>query len=218
MMQPISELARFELAQQIEARLDRDAQPGDILLFYNAEGINRLIPLATGSPFFHVAIYAGDLEVIEARPSGVVRRSLRDVTDIHDFALIPAPQDAGQVALNWAATQIGAGYDRTDVLVMLCDRIFRHLHINYAPGDKWTCGEFVATAFSYAGERLFPDIELEDVEPGDFGRLVPLNELPETRAETTWKNLAFVISNLAALAGLFLLARYVLRSKSAAKR
>lgn len=211
MMQQIPELAKFQTAKQIETRLDRDAQPGDMLLFYNATGVNRVIPLVTGSPFFHVAIYAGDMEVVEARPSGVVRRSLRDVDDIHDFVIVPAPQHAGQKALDWAATQLGAGYDRTDVLVMLLDRIFTNFRINYAPSDKWTCGEFVATAFDQADARLFPDLNLVDIEPGDFARFVTPADLPETSAQTRLKNLAFAGSTVVATVGLCFLARYVFR-------
>lgn len=210
-MQQIPELARFQLAQQIETRLDRDAKPGAILLFYNATGINRLIPLTTGSPFFHVAIYAGDMEVVESRPSGVVRRSLRDVDDIHDFVIIPAPQHAGQHALDWATTQLGDGYDRTDVLVMLMDRIFPNARLNYTPSDKWTCGEFVAIAFDQAGVCLFPDHQIAEIEPGDFARFVPSDEFPETKAQTWLKNIAFVGANLAVLAGLYCVARYVVR-------
>lgn len=212
MMQHIPELTKFEAAKQIEARLDRDAQPGDMLLFYNSTGINRVIPLVTGSPFFHVAIYAGDMEVIEARPSGVVRRSLRDVDDIHDFVIIPAPQHSGHGALNWAATQLGSGYDRTDVLVMLFDRIFTAFRINYTPSDKWTCGEFVATAFDHTDARLFPDLDLAEIEPGDFARFVPPTDLPETKTQTMLKNIAFAGSSLVAIAGLCFAARYIFRA------
>ena len=39
--------------------------------------MNRLITWFTGSPFYHVALYAGDQHVVEARPQGVVRRDLK---------------------------------------------------------------------------------------------------------------------------------------------
>lgn len=162
---------------KVERRLER-ARPGDILLFYNATGVNHLIPLLTRSPFFHVAIYGGDADVIESRPSGVVRRDLRNVNDIHDFVVIPAPAGAGRNALAWAGTQLGAGYDRLDALVIGLNRVFSHLHLNYNPGGKWTCGEFVATAFDRAGECLFPDMQLADVEPADFARLLPPEQCP----------------------------------------
>ncbi len=146
-------------------------QPGDILLFHHARGENLIITAFTRSPFYHVAIYAGDGQVIEARPGGVQKNDLRGREGI--YIVLPAPEGKGKAALAWAQSQIGAGYDNMDILIIILEHIFRQLHLNYTPNDRYTCGEFVATAFDQAGIRLFPDRDLGDVVPGDFGRLLP---------------------------------------------
>ena len=146
--------------------------PGDILLFYNPHGKARLISLFTRSPFYHVAIAASDEALIEAVPNGVVQSTL-DSKRKERFVVISAPATAGRAALEWARTKIGDGYDPRDLIAIALDRIFFHLHLNYARGDRFTCGEFVATAFQKAGQHLIPDVEPEDVVPADFERLLP---------------------------------------------
>ena len=112
--------------------------PGDILLFHNARGLNRLIAGFTGSPFYHAALYAGEGNVVEAITSGVVRRDLRGRES--DFVVAPAPEGKGEAALAWAETQIGDAYDDIDIAVIILDRLCRFLHFNYTPGDKFSCG------------------------------------------------------------------------------
>src|SRR5205807_36613 len=41
----------------------RQPRPGDVLLFHRATGLNRVITWFTRSPYYHVAIYAGDSHV-----------------------------------------------------------------------------------------------------------------------------------------------------------
>ena len=147
--------------------------PGDVLLFAHATGWNRLITFLTRSQFYHVAIYAGEYQVIEARPQGVVARDLRGPEGTHYCAILPNPEGKGEAALAWAKTQIGGKYDRWDVLVIVLEHIFIHLHLNYAPPGRFSCGEFVARAFAEAGIRLFPSQENADVIPGDFARFLP---------------------------------------------
>ncbi len=149
-----------------------EPKPGDILLFTNARGLNRMITWFTRSRFYHAAIYAGDGHVIEARPRGVIDRDLRGPEGAHTYAVIPAPDGAGQAALAWAKSQIGAKYDRFDVVIIVLDRIFRHLHLNYTPNDKYSCGEFVARAFQHAGVTLVPHCQPSETVPGDFEPLL----------------------------------------------
>lgn len=147
-----------------------DPRPGDILLFARAHrGFDYIIKLFTLSRFYHAAIYAGDRHVIEARPRGVGRNSLEGREGA--YTVVPAPEGRGEAALAWAQTQIGAGYDRVNMLVVLMEHVFMRLHLNYTPSGKFSCAEFVATAFDHAGVRVFPDRDLNDVEPKDFARL-----------------------------------------------
>ncbi len=146
-------------------------KPGDILLFHNARGLNRLITGFTGSPFYHAALYAGEGRTVEARTPGVVSQDLWGREN--DFVVAPAPEGKGEDALAWAQTQVGDAYDDLDVGVIILDRLCRFIHFNYTPRDKYSCGEFVAVAFDKVGVPLFPICDLGDVVPGDFARFVP---------------------------------------------
>jgi uncharacterized protein YycO len=159
-----------------EAAPQSAPQPGDILLFHNARGTNNIASWLTGSPFYHVGIYAGDGKAVEARPRGVVHDTLRD--RLHDFMIVPAPEGKGSDALNWAESKVGDPYDKVGLAIIFLEHIFTHLHLNYTPGNRFTCGEFVATAFDRAGVRLFPDRDLDDVTPADFARLLPAAAIP----------------------------------------
>ena len=154
-------------------------QPGDILLFHNAKGLNKLITGFTRSPFYHAALYAGDGNTVEARTPGVLRQNLRGREN--DFVVAPAPEGKGKAALAWAETQIGDAYDDLDIAVIILDRLCRCLRFNYTPRNKFSCGEFIAVAFDKAGTRLIPERELGDVVPGDFARLVPAKERQKAR-------------------------------------
>lgn len=154
-------------------------KPGDILLFHNAKGLNKLITGFTGSPFYHAGLYAGDGHTVEARTPGVVRQDLRGREN--DYVVAPAPEGKGKAALAWAETQVGDAYDELDIAVIILDRLCRFIHFNYTPRNKFSCGEFVAVAFDKAGAHLFPKRDLGDVVPGDFARFVPQKERQEAR-------------------------------------
>jgi uncharacterized protein YycO len=148
---------------------------GDLLLFFDAHGTNRLITFVTRSPIYHVAIALGGKHIVEARPKGVERNDLSRRQGGEVFTRVPAPgtPEEAAVATSWALSQVGAAYDTPGAVAMMLDRAFIHLHVNKAVGDRYTCGEFVALAYRQAGRILFPDIESEDVEPADFARFLP---------------------------------------------
>jgi hypothetical protein len=166
------------LSRRRKGRLEGVApKPGDILLFHRARGLNRLITWFTRSPFYHVAIYAGDGRTVEARTRGVVHATLRGREG--NFCVLPAPKGRGRAALAWALRQVGDGYDERDLLIILLERIFGRLYLP-ARLDAFTCGEFVATAFDEAGVALFPDRDLAAVVPADFAELLPPGSIPAT--------------------------------------
>jgi uncharacterized protein YycO len=147
-------------------------RPGDILLFSRPHrSRDFLIQWFTRSPFYHSAIYAGDDSVIESRPQGVIRNGLQGREG--GYRVIPAPGGKGAEALVWAETQLGAGYDRFDMLVIVLEHVFTHWHLNYVPHGKYTCGEFVATVYQSVGVTLAPGRDLDDVVPADFAHLLP---------------------------------------------
>lgn len=146
---------------------------GDIVLFYHARGRDRIITLVTRSPFYHVALCCEPHTVVEAVPKGVRRRDLRDADDAQPYAVIEGPAAARQAAVEWALSQVGDGYDSVDLAVIALHRLFRVFRVNYVIGDRYTCGELVASAYERAGHKLFAGIDSEDVVPGDFARLLP---------------------------------------------
>jgi len=153
------------------------AQPGDLLLFNRAKGLNRLITWFTKSRFYHVGIYIGDNHVVEARPRGVVSRDLMGKDGDKRFEIIPAKNvggnEVGLQAASWAKAQIGDGYDPFNVAAIVLDRYFTCCAFNASLTNNWSCGEFVATAFLEAGKELFPDREVATVVPADFEKFLP---------------------------------------------
>jgi uncharacterized protein YycO len=156
-------------------------QPGDILLFFHAHrSFDYVIKLMTFSRYYHAGLYAGEGKVIEARPRGVACNEIGSRRG--GYIVLPAPDGKGADALAWAKTQIGAGYDRVNMLVMFLEHVLVRLHLNIVPYGKYSCAEFVATAFYHAGLRLFPDQDLNDVEPKDLARLLPPGAKPHNIA------------------------------------
>ncbi|BDI34526.1 hypothetical protein CCAX7_65770 [Capsulimonas corticalis] len=151
------------------------AKPGDLLLFVRPHRLlDYVIKLFTLSRYYHVGIYAGDGHVLEARPKGVGRNSLADRKG--GYVVAPAPHGKGAEALAWAETQIGANFDRWNMVHVLLEHIFVKIQLNIVPSGKYSCGELAATAFYHAGVRLFPDRDLDDIEPKDFARFLPKEE------------------------------------------
>jgi hypothetical protein len=60
------------------------------------------------------------------------------------------------------------------------DRIFIHWDINYTTPDRFTCAEFVTTAFDHAGVHLFPGRDRDELSPADLSRLLPSEARPES--------------------------------------
>jgi hypothetical protein len=153
----------------------RHARPGDILLFKRAVGINRLITWLTRSRYYHVGLYAGEQHVVESRPRGVICRDLCGPDGDRAFDVIPAPQNAGPVALEWAQCQIGAAYDKSDSIVITLNFLFnvRWPWLSRHEPGKFSCGEFVTMAFREAGVALFPEREPQEIVPAHFEPMLP---------------------------------------------
>jgi len=157
-------------AESAQIQSSTEPRPGDILLFVRPHRFfDYVIKLCTLSKYYHVAIYAGNGHVVEARPKGIVQNGLEGREGGYD--VIPAPEGRGSAALAWALTQLGEGFDRWNMLVVLLEHIFVRIRLNRTPHGKYSCGEFAATAFHHAGIRLFPDRDLNDIEPKDFASL-----------------------------------------------
>ena len=148
------------------------AKRGDVLLFTNARGPNRLITWFTHSRFYHVGLYEGDGWIVEARPRGVVRRNLQGPDGDRHFVAIPLEKmmtnEQAETALRWAEGEIGDGYAPLDVAAIILERLFRWVKINYSTPDKYSCGEFVTQALRAADVPIFCDRLADRVVPSDF--------------------------------------------------
>src|SRR5947209_4437504 len=121
-----------------EAGQEIQPKPGDILLFHHIARLrDLLITMVTHSPFYHTALYAGDRQVVEARPQGVIHSDLGGRE--HNYVVLPAPEGKGEAALAWAKTQLGAKFDRLDFGVILLEHLFKNWHIHYTPRGRYTC-------------------------------------------------------------------------------
>ncbi len=152
-----------------------DAQPGDILLFTRARGLNRIITWFTKSKYYHVAIYAGESHVVESRPRGVVCRDLNGPDGDKSFVVIPAPggRETGMQALEWARAQLGTPYDPVGVLALVIDRMLSCSCVPWSTSNYYSCGELVVNAFRHANKDLFPERHPESVVPADFEPYLP---------------------------------------------
>jgi len=154
-----------------------EAEPGDLLLFTSAEGLNKSITWLTKSRYYHIGIYCGDNHVVESRPRGVVFRDLNGPDGDRSFVVIPAPggRQVGLDALQWAAEQLGDGYDAGGAAVIILDHLFR-CSLPYTSKNHFSCGELVTKAYLHAGYDLFPGESPESVVPGDFEKFLPGHE------------------------------------------
>jgi uncharacterized protein YycO len=158
-------------------------KPGDILLFCHARGLSRLIPWFTDSRYYHCALYEGDGRVVEARPSGVVRRDLTQCSDMA-FRIIPMPEEHGQVALDYARCCLGRNYDVIDVFFIILRHYFPQVPITYSNHNSFVCSELVVNAWRRAGLDLFPRRKSSLIIPADFERFLP----PDTHDESFFAN------------------------------
>ncbi len=152
-----------------------EAKPGDLFLFTQAHGLNKLITAFSHTPFYHVAFYAGGPFVVGARPRGVVRRDLRGPDGDKVFSIVPAPCSPEQAieALRWAEGKIGLRYDPLNVGVLVLDRSFPFLKLPSLPTESYSCGEIIVHALRAAGFDPTPGMDAADVLPSDFMRFLP---------------------------------------------
>lgn len=154
---------------------------GDILLFCQARGLSKLVPLFTKSRYYHCALYEGGGRVLEARPNGVMRRDIsRDPNMV--FRVIPMPDGQGEPALSWARGQLGCRYDMIDVFFIVLRLYFPRFHVPYTRRNTFFCSEIPIMGWRNAGLDLFPQRRAQEIIPGDFEGFLP----PDARDETLW--------------------------------
>ena len=155
--------------------LKKCGQPGDLLMFTNARGLNRLITWYSRAPWYHIAFYAGGSFVVEARPRGVVRRDLRGPDGDKAFVWLPAPYSRATAigALRWAEDKIGLGYDPLNVGALVLDRSCMACHLPSLQNNRYSCGELIVEALRENNFDPLPDIEAADALPSDFAKFLP---------------------------------------------
>ena len=149
--------------------------PGDILLFHHPERLrSTVISFCTGSPYYHVGIYSGEGNVIEARLPKVVERNLFTDLDGYRFVVLRAPnRAAGQRAVAWARAHVGADYDLKSLFRWTLAHLLHRPSLCGCTSDSaYVCGNFVVRAYQAAGIDLFPGRSAAEIIPADFKPLL----------------------------------------------
>lgn len=135
---------------------------GHVLLFTGGDPIAQLVRWQSRSIYSHAALLIpGTLTVIESYPfHGVRKRQLtpKDWNNVHAFAVpeMTAKQWAG--AIQFAESQLGAGYDWRNV--------FRFVsRIPARENQRWFCSELVFQAIAKTFLRVL-NMAAEYVNPG----------------------------------------------------
>ena len=130
----------------------------EILFFADSDWVSKLIRWRLGSPYSHTAIIANGI-VFESHWPCV--RSL-DRLEAVDYAStmvanaqIPAMPEQITKGINWAAKQIGDGYDLADFFALGIGFFGIEVPKHYI------CSTFVADFLSAAGIRFYDDPSLQ---------------------------------------------------------
>ena len=110
--------------------------------------------------------------MLEARPSGVVRRNLKAGT-LWPFRIVPMPREGAQRALDFIGKRLGATYDPLDVAFIMVRHLFPLLKFHYSNHLSFTCGELVTRAWRAGHCDLFPGVNAAEIVPCDFARFLP---------------------------------------------
>lgn len=164
----------FTKSRLAASRPDGMPRPGDVLLFTNASGLSKVIPWLTGSRYYHCGLYEGKGCVLEARPQGVVRRKISDHPDVV-VRVIPMPTEQGEAAVGYARSCLGKNYDVLDILFIMMKHQFPRITLKYSNHDSLVCSELVVLAWRKAGVDLFPEKKADEVIPGHFQALLPVD-------------------------------------------
>lgn len=120
---------------------------GQVLLFRGRGLISTLIRWQTRGYYSHAAIRVSENECIEAwQGAGVRMKRITDWAGIDIFDVDATPRQK-IIAANYAAQQIGKGYDYLGVLRFVSRRQRNN-------PERFFCSELVAAAFEHAGSFL----------------------------------------------------------------
>lgn len=141
------------------------AGPGDLVFLaknLSSCSFERAVTDVASSPYYHVAIIAGDGRVVHAMPRGVVCQTLGDFLadfepDSVEIVHVDAAEDAKRRASEFAESKVGLAYN--DIFAPDC--------INSEGQLSYYCSQLVTEA--YDGVIEFPEHKLNfKDEDGDF--------------------------------------------------
>jgi hypothetical protein len=136
-----------------------DVKPA-VLLFRGRGIISSLIRWQTRGTYSHAAFLLRDGRIVEAwQGRGVHVRELDSFDGIARFSIPEMTDEQWDVALGYALSQVGKGYDYWGVLRFLSRRM-------QPENDRWFCSELVVESLNQAGVYPFKRTRPSEVSPG----------------------------------------------------
>lgn len=130
-----------------------------ILLFKGRGIVSTLIRWQTRSEYSHAAILLPDGTIIEAwQGAGVRRKIISDWTDVDSFMVTAMTPAQWASAIDFAAQQIGKGYDYKGVIRFLSRQSLKL-------DSRWFCSELVFAALERAGVAVLSRVDASEVSP-----------------------------------------------------
>jgi cell wall-associated NlpC family hydrolase len=141
-----------------------DLQVGDIIFVKGDDLISRVIEFAENGPYSHVAIYAGNGQVIEAQGGRTIGFNNLSVYKNYDVGRVDMTDFQREALIRYAKTQFGKRYDWELVYVLFLKLV---LHINkpYQEKTRRICSTFVRDCFDHVGITL---TKIENCTPEDL--------------------------------------------------
>lgn len=139
----------------------------DVLACYPTTWLSYLIWWVTKKKITHVAIVIDEEHVMETSAKGIKISHISSVGKYKRLRCVYLDDVQREKVLEYVVEQLYRPYDYILILNIFLERTF-NLSLNWDNPNKLICVELVVNAFDSVGIKLFPDIEDDDIIPGDF--------------------------------------------------
>jgi hypothetical protein len=150
----------------------------DIIACYPTSWFSYLIQKITKKDITHIAISIDDKYVMETSYNGIKMSKLEDVGKykILRCKYLTYAQKKGIV--EYVKDKVDVKYDFILILNIFLEKLFR-IDLDWHDKQRLICVELVINAYKSQGIDLLPDIEFDDIVPGDLDTSKELEEVKE---------------------------------------